>query len=77
MAAVSGRSPVRLPRLSVNVDHVATVRQARKASYPDPVEAALLAEAAGAAGITVHLRADRRHIQDHDVERGRGDEPTR
>jgi pyridoxine 5-phosphate synthase len=60
------QSPV---RLSVNVDHVATVRQARRAIYPDPVEAARLAEAAGASGITVHLRADRRHIQDHDVER--------
>ena len=58
-----------LPRLSANIDHVATLRQARRASYPDPVEAARLAEAAGAAGITVHLRADRRHIQDHDVER--------
>lgn len=57
-----------LPRLSVNIDHVATLRQARRASYPDPVEAARLAEDAGAAGITVHLRADRRHIQDHDVE---------
>ena len=56
-------------RLSVNVDHVATVRQARRASYPDPVEAAAAAEAAGAAGITVHLRADRRHIQDADVAR--------
>ena len=58
----------RPPRLSVNVDHVATVRQARGAPYPDPVEAARLAEAAGAAGITVHLRGDRRHIQDADVE---------
>lgn len=56
-------------RLSVNVDHVATVRQARRAPYPDPVEAALAALAAGAAGITVHLRADRRHIQDDDVAR--------
>lgn len=56
-------------RLSVNVDHVATVRQARRASYPDPVEAARIAEAAGAHGITVHLRGDRRHIQDSDVER--------
>jgi pyridoxine 5-phosphate synthase len=52
----------------VNVDHVATVRQARRASYPDPVEAALLAERAGADQITVHLREDRRHIQDRDVE---------
>jgi pyridoxine 5-phosphate synthase len=56
-------------RLSVNVDHVATLRQARRAAYPDPVEAALVAEDAGAAGITVHLRADRRHVQEDDVER--------
>jgi len=55
--------------LGVNVDHVATVRQVRLASYPDPVEAARLAERGGADGITVHLREDRRHIQDHDVER--------
>ena len=55
--------------LGVNVDHVATLRQARGTSYPDPVEAALLAERAGADSITVHLREDRRHIQDHDVER--------
>lgn len=59
-------------RLSVNVDHVATLRQARRTSYPDPVEAARLAEAAGASGITAHLRVDRRHIQDSDVERLRG-----
>lgn len=56
-------------KLSVNVDHVATVRQARRVSYPDPVDAARIAEDAGASGITVHLRGDRRHIQDHDVER--------
>lgn len=56
-------------RLSVNVDHVATVRQARGAVYPDPVEAARIAEDAGASGITAHLRADRRHIQDSDVAR--------
>jgi len=56
-------------KLSVNVDHVATLRQARRAPYPDPVEAAHLAEDAGASGITAHLRADRRHIQDRDVER--------
>lgn len=56
------------PRLSVNIDHVATLRQARQAAYPDPLEAARAAEAAGASGITVHLRADRRHVQDHDVE---------
>ncbi len=56
-------------RLGVNVDHVATVRQARLAELPDPVDAALLAEKAGANGITVHLREDRRHIQEHDVRR--------
>jgi pyridoxine 5-phosphate synthase len=55
-------------KLSVNVDHVATLRQARGVAYPDPVEAAGLAERAGANGITVHLRGDRRHIQDGDVE---------
>jgi pyridoxine 5-phosphate synthase len=55
-------------RLGVNVDHVATVRQARRAAQPDPVEAALLAEKAGANGITVHLREDRRHIQERDVQ---------
>ncbi len=54
-------------KLSVNVDHVATLRQARGVAYPDPVAAAALAEAAGASGITVHLRSDRRHIQDADV----------
>ncbi len=56
-------------RLGVNVDHVATVRQARGAPYPDPVEAAIAAIEAGAHSITVHLREDRRHIQDHDVQR--------
>lgn len=55
--------------LGVNVDHVATVRQARGTIYPDPVEAALLAEQAGADSITVHLREDRRHIQEDDVRR--------
>ncbi len=55
--------------LGVNIDHVATVRQARGTSYPDVVEAALAAERGGADGITVHLREDRRHIQDRDVER--------
>jgi len=55
-------------RLGVNVDHVATLRQARGVDYPDPVEAALAAEEAGADGITVHLREDRRHIQERDVE---------
>lgn len=53
-------------RLGVNVDHVATIRQARKSTYPDPVVAAALAELAGAAQITIHLREDRRHIQDRD-----------
>lgn len=56
-------------RLYINVDHVATVREARKTNEPDPLAAALLAELAGADGITVHLREDRRHIQDHDVAR--------
>jgi pyridoxine 5-phosphate synthase len=56
-------------RLYINVDHVATLREARKADEPDPVEAALLCEQAGADGITAHLREDRRHIQDRDVER--------
>jgi pyridoxine 5-phosphate synthase len=54
-------------KLSINVDHVATLRQARKAIYPDPVEAATLCELAGADGITIHLRGDRRHIQDRDL----------
>jgi len=57
-----------MPRLGVNIDHVASVRQARRAPEPDPVHAAVLAELGGADGITVHLRADRRHIQDRDVE---------
>ncbi len=55
-------------RLGVNIDHVATVRQARRAPEPDPIQAAVLAELGGADGITVHLRQDRRHIQDRDVE---------
>lgn len=55
--------------LGVNIDHVATVRQARRARFPDPLYAALTAEQAGADSITLHLREDRRHIQDHDVER--------
>ena len=62
-------APLSSIRLGVNVDHVATLRQARGTTYPDPVEAALQAIAAGADSITVHLREDRRHIQDHDVER--------
>lgn len=56
-----------MARLAVNVDHVATVRQARGITIPDPVEAAVLCEHAGADGIVVHLREDRRHIQDRDV----------
>src|SRR3954466_6407553 len=56
-----------MPRLGVNIDHVATLRQARGGREPDPVWAAALAELAGADGITVHLREDRRHIQDRDL----------
>jgi pyridoxine 5-phosphate synthase len=56
-------------RLGVNIDHVATLRQARQASYPDPVAAAMVAEIAGADQITCHLRSDRRHIQDADLPR--------
>lgn len=56
-----------MAKLGVNVDHIANIRQARRAVEPDPVTAALIAELAGAEGITVHLRADRRHIQDEDV----------
>jgi pyridoxine 5-phosphate synthase len=55
-------------RLGVNIDHIATLREARKAAEPDPIAAAVLAEMAGADGITVHLRGDRRHIQDRDIE---------
>jgi pyridoxine 5-phosphate synthase len=58
-------------RLGVNIDHVATLRQVRRATYPDPLFAALIAEQSGADSITLHLREDRRHIQDHDVERMR------
>ncbi|MCK8784785.1 pyridoxine 5'-phosphate synthase [Roseomonas sp. NAR14] len=64
-------------RLSVNVDHVATLRNARGGTFPDPVEAARLAIEAGADGITVHLREDRRHIRDADVLRLRAEVPTR
>jgi pyridoxine 5-phosphate synthase len=63
--------------LGVNIDHVATLRQARGTTYPDPVRAALLAERAGADAITLHLREDRRHIQDRDVEDLRGRLTTR
>jgi pyridoxine 5-phosphate synthase len=61
------RRNVRVPRLSVNIDHIATIRQARRGDEPDPVAAAVLAELAGADGIIVHLREDRRHIQDRDL----------
>lgn len=56
-----------MAKLSINVDHVATVREARKADEPDPVAAAMAAEMVGADGITIHLRGDRRHIQDRDL----------
>jgi pyridoxine 5-phosphate synthase len=56
-----------LPTLGLNIDHIATIRQARRCSEPDPIAAAVIAELAGADGITVHLREDRRHIQERDV----------
>jgi len=56
-----------MPELGVNIDHVATIRQARRTYEPDPVHAAVLCELAGADGITIHLREDRRHIQDRDL----------
>jgi len=56
-----------MPKLSVNIDHVATLRQARRGKQPDPIAAAIIAELAGADGIIVHLREDRRHIQDRDL----------
>ena len=64
---IGARIPERL-RLGVNIDHVATVRNARGSAWPDPLRAALLAETAGADGITAHLREDRRHIRDGDIE---------
>jgi len=57
-------------RLGVNIDHVATVRNARGCAWPDPLRAAILAETAGADGITAHLREDRRHIRDADMAGG-------
>jgi pyridoxine 5-phosphate synthase len=63
-------------RLGVNVDHVATIRQARGTGYPDPVQAAVLAAGAGADSITIHLREDRRHIQVHDVKRMGAESPV-
>jgi len=62
-------APLGKLRLGVNIDHVATVRNARGGAYPDPVRAALMAEQAGADGITAHLREDRRHISDDDIDR--------
>ena len=67
MSTLSSSPEPKDVKLSVNVDHVATLREARKAVYPSPVEAARIAEDAGAHGITVHLREDRRHIQDDDL----------
>ncbi len=66
-----------MTKLGVNIDHIATIRQARRALEPDPVAAAVIAELAGADGITVHLRGDRRHIQDRDVVRLRETVTTR
>ena len=66
-----------MTRLGVNVDHIATIRQARQALEPDPVAAAILAELAGADGITIHLRGDRRHIQQEDARRLRESATTR
>lgn len=66
-----------MTKLGVNIDHIATIRQARQAIEPDPVAAAVLAELAGADGITVHLRGDRRHIRDSDVRRLRETITTR
>jgi len=57
-----------MPQLAVNIDHVATLRQARRGKQPDPIAAAMIAELAGADGIIIHLREDRRHIQDRDLE---------
>ena len=69
-SGAGGRAPTTgRQRLYINIDHVATLRQARRGSDPDPVAAALACEAAGADGITAHLREDRRHIQDADVAR--------
>lgn len=65
----TGHRPQGHLRLGVNIDHVATVRNARGSAYPDPVRAAKLAEDAGADGITAHLREDRRHISDSDIDR--------
>jgi len=65
---MSEKTPVGRLRLGINIDHIATVRNARGGTYPDPVRGALLAEKAGADGITAHLREDRRHISDSDID---------
>ncbi|MDQ2066426.1 pyridoxine 5'-phosphate synthase [Xinfangfangia sp. CPCC 101601] len=65
---MAGAAAARRLRLGINIDHVATVRNARGSAWPDPLRAALLAEAAGADGITAHLREDRRHIRDADMD---------
>ena len=57
------------PRLGVNIDHVATIRNARGENYPDPLRAALIAQKSGADSITIHLREDRRHIKDYDLKK--------
>jgi pyridoxine 5-phosphate synthase len=66
---MSGARQIDYLRLGVNIDHVATIRNARGGIHPDPVRAAILAAKSGADGITAHLREDRRHISDHDIER--------
>jgi pyridoxine 5-phosphate synthase len=68
LAAFSPRIRTTVRMLSVNIDHVATLRQARRVDFPDPVQLASLVEAGGAEGVTVHLRGDRRHINERDVE---------
>lgn len=68
LVALSHRIRTAVRTLSVNIDHIATLREARKESFPDPVQAAVMAELGGADGITVHLRKDRRHINERDVD---------
>ncbi len=75
--STSSENHSKKPLLGVNIDHVATLRQARGVSYPSPLVAALLCEKAGADGITIHLREDRRHIQDADVYEMAGQLSTR
>src|SRR5262245_27375482 len=68
-ATARGAQAMKRQRLYINIDHVATLRQARRGAEPDPVAAAAICEQAGADGITAHLREDRRHIQDDDITR--------